>query len=235
MKKSIAVFSQIQNKYLSFQGVINEDEKESEWTIVFDDNKNGLTNTISKEHLGQMLLELSGFDSTNEVQPTTIPIQPMLLLIILGTCDVIMQNRYPQGWFTAASVVNSFRNDNMKKTEKIASNVSLVAEDLIDTVLDYDSVENYLNELVQQGILEYEEMEGIYLYKFIEEYDNILEIFKSISFKTACFQITDTNSYDLLYFITSNSRTWCFKLGNDAASIELMDKVGIFETIEKLI
>jgi len=235
MVRSIAVFSQIENKYISFQGVLSEEGTEPEWTIVFDDNKNGLANTLIKEHLGQMLLELTGFDATVEIDTESIQINPVLMLIIIGANDVIIQNRYPSGWFTAASVVNAYRLDGLKSAERIAPVISMVSDDFIESVLDYDSVESYLNELVQQGMLEYKEMEDLNIYKFIAEYDNIFQIFKSPLFKTACYQINDKNTCNLLCFFTKDSRTWCFKVKNNDSSIELMDKTSIFETIEELI
>jgi len=182
-----------------------------------------------------MLLELTGFDATVEIDTESIQINPVLMLIIIGANDVIIQNRYPSGWFTAASVVNAYRHDGLKSTERIAPVISMVSDDFIESVLDYDSVESYLNELVQQGMLEYKEMEDLNIYKFIAEYDNIFQIFKSPLFKTACYQINDKNTCNLLYFFTKDSRTWCFKVKNNDSSIELMDKTSIFETIEELI
>lgn len=235
MPKSIAVYSQIQNHYISFQGVLSQEGTEHEWEIVFDDNKNGLANQLTKEKFGEMLLELSGFDDSHEIETASIEMNMVLILILIGANDVTIQNRYPPGWFTAASIVNAYRLDGLKSKDRIAPVISVVSDDFIETVLDYDSIENYLNELVQQGMLDYKEMGEVNIYKFNEEYDGILQIFKSPLFKTACFQTDEKNNCDLLYFITNGNKTWCFKLKDNASSIEIMDRTCIFETLERFI
>ena len=230
-KSALRVFSGIGKEFLRFRAAMPEindlNVSTSAYALVFNAANEGYMGCENYNTLFEMMIELSGFDSSRQVKPFSFELSPVDLFVLLGACDVILKNKYDGGRFTEISILNAFDLTDDVDFNRICSPLADIASDIIIRNIKNNRISESLAEMTKAGILEVTEMEGIKFYSFTNEYRYILNIFVSAQNRLAILRYDENGQADIIYIITNNSETYGFSVQNGAGRIERLDENSI--------
>lgn len=94
--------------------------------------------------------------------------------------DIILQNKYEGGWFTAASVLNAFDLSGDNNFSRVCSPLADVAGEIIYSSISEGDIATAINEMTNAEIFDNDEIDGDTLYSLSLEYRYILSIFTNM-------------------------------------------------------
>lgn len=236
-KSALKVFACIEDHFLRFrlaQPLTNT--ANSEYALVYEAGDNGGYITYeNRETICEMLREFSGISNSREMSPIGMEIPPIYLLIILAACDVILQNKYEGGWFTAASVFNAYDNSGESGFSRLIFPLAYVADDVIYRSISYEDIQKALSEMVKEEILDVDEIDGTPLYAFTLEYRYLPKLFEGVKNSLAVYRHDELGNISLLYVISNQTETLGFTIKKDIGKIERLNAIRFNELCETVL
>lgn len=117
-----------------------------------------------------IIIELTGITGDSYIKDSKIELSSLEILVLLGACDVILQNKFENGWFTASSVYNSFSvspNDNFNR---LIFSLAYVANEEIYASISFNDILNVIGSIVKTEIFEIDTIDELNLYTFSPEW-----------------------------------------------------------------
>jgi len=236
-KNALKVFACIADKFLRFRSALpHTNTADSAYALVYEAGDNGgYLACENRETICEMLLELSGISNSREMSSTGMEISPIYLLIILAACDVILQNKYDGGWFTAASVFNAYDISGESGFSRIIFPLAYVADDIIYRSISYEDIQKALNEMVKEEILDIDEIDATSLYAFTLEYKYLTKLFEALQNRLAVYKHDEAGNIFILYVISNQTETWGFTIKKDIGKIERLNAIRFNELCETVL
>lgn len=234
---ALKVFASIEDKFLRFRLALpHTNTANAAYSLVYEAGENGgYLACENRETIVEMLLELSGIRNSREMASTGMEISPIYLLIFLAACDVILQNKYDGGWFTAASIFNAYDNSGESGFSRMLFPLAYVSEDVICSSIVYEDIQKALNEMVNEEILDEDEIDGTPLYTFTLEYKYLTKLFEELRNRLAVYKHDEAGNIFILYVISNQTETWGFTIEKDVAKIERLNAIRLKELCETVL
>jgi hypothetical protein len=226
-KNALKVFACVEDHFLRFRLALpHTNTANPEYALVYEAGDiGGYLTCENREIICKMLQELSGISNSREMSPTGMEISPIYLLIILAACDVILQNKYDGGWFTAASVFNAYDNSGESGFRRILFPFTYVSDDIIYRSISYEDIQKAINEMAKEEILDVDEIDGTPLYAFEVEYRYLPRLFEGVKNSLAVYRHDELGNISLLYVISNQTETWGFTIKKDIGKIERLNTI----------
>lgn len=236
-KNALKVFACVEDQFLRFRLALpHTNTANPEYALVYEAGDiGGYLTCENRETICEMLLELSGISNSRGMGSTGMEISPIYLLIILAACDVILQNKYDGGWFTAVSVFNAYDNSGEDGFNRICLPLTYVAADIIYKSISYEDIQKALNEMVKEEILDVDEIDGTPLYTFTLEYKYLTKLFESLQNRLAVYKYDEAGNIFILYVISNQTETWGFTIKKDIGKIERLNAIRFIELCETIL
>ncbi|MHB8983727.1 MAG: hypothetical protein ACYC4E_00030 [Carboxydocellales bacterium] len=233
-KNALKVFACIEDHFLRFRLALpHTNTANSTYALVYEAGDNGgYLACENRETICEMLLELSGIRNSREMSSTGMEISPIYLLIILAACDVILQNKYNVGWFTATSVFNAYDNSGESGFSRILFSLAYVSDDIIYRSISYEDIQKAINEMAKEEILDVDEIDGTPLYAFAVEYRYLPRLFEGVKNSLAVCKHDEAGNIFILYVISNQAETWSFAIEMDSGKIKRLTAASFKELCE---
>lgn len=246
----IHVFGEIEGAFLRFRGALPDrdhdlgstTEGDAAWTknpgvalLISQADAGSMLACENRDTVIEMLLEMAGGTDTPEGSPLELEMDARDLLCLLASWDVVMENRYEGGWFTATSVLNAFDLWEDKDFSRICGPIGAIASDEIFKAITKADVENSLKGLAGEGILVADEIDGTRLYSFSMKYRNLYKLFEATSNRLAVASYQADGSVLLVYVIRNVSGSWAFEFEKGVGKIHRLSRIGLEKLCNRLI
>ncbi len=235
-KTAVKIFAGINNEFLRFRTALpNTNIANAAYALLFSvGNQSSYLGYENKETIHEMLLELSGANNYGEISPITIEISPVCLLVILAAGDVILQNKYEGGWFTAASLLNAYDISEDRDFNRVCSPIADVASDIVYSSTFQEDIQNALEEMVNEEILYSDEVDGTSVYSFTLEYRYLPKLFVANQNRLAACKYYENGNISIFYVISNPNEAWSFTIKKDVGKIERLNALSfkkLFQTV----
>lgn len=235
-KNLLKVFGSIDEYYIRFQAALPQtNDDSSDYALIYKAGNEGYLNCESGKGLREILYELSGIQNKKHTRVVSCTLSPLVLLTILGACDVVMQNRYEGGWFTASSVENTFDLSGDGDFKRVGAPVAEVASDIILSEASIQDISEVLNEMAGREILNSDEIDSIPIYSFCVEYRYIPNIFTGIKNRLAVFRYDERGVGDIYYMVSKEAETWAFTVEKGRGTIERIDETRLNQILDTIL
>lgn len=218
--KTLEVFSELDGQHLRFRGTITGKSAE---LLFLSGDRRVLSNTVDVSALREILLELTEQESAKGEEPVSFSLPGMQILTLIGACDVVLQNRYGEGWFTTSSLLNAYDLSEDQEYSRVCAPIAAVASDILYRLLDEEVVEKALLELVDAEILSDDQLDQTTLYRFAPEFSYLPLLFVDPARRMAMIAADEAGTFELLYFLSSAAGSWCFTIGTEQSFVEQVD------------
>ena len=223
---TMEVFSELDGQHLRFRGTFTGNSAELQFLSgdgrVFENN-------VDRASLRDILLELTdqpaidGSEIGSGNRLVSFPLPGMQVLALIGACDAVLQDRYGEGWFTASSLLNAYDLSEDQDYSRVCAPVAAVASDLLYRILDEEVVGKALLELVDAEILSDDQLDQTTLYRFTPEYSYLPLLFADPARRMVMIAADEAGTFELLYFLSGASGSWCFSMGTEQSFVEQVD------------
>lgn len=231
-KKTIKVFSKVGKELLSFYAALPfSSDKEVPLALIIKKGNEGYLSAEPQKTVNEMLYELSGYNSDSEQQPLRQEASPMEIIILLSACDVILQDRYDKGFFTAAALMNAFDPDSIKSSSGVCSPIAYLCGDYILKRFSDEDLSAALKAMCDAEVLKSDRLDGVTLYSFANDYKHIPLLFSSTAKSLSIFRYLNTGKADIIHIVSTSSDTWVFSIIDGCGIIEKPDKKRIEEIL----
>jgi len=191
-------------------------DKNAAWGILFKTGEGGYLACENQDTMYEMLSEFYGFSSVPLESDLFLELTPGVAFILLAACDVISQNRYPNGWFSAVSLFNAFHTEGETDFCRLCAPLAEAAGEYIRQELNSEGIGAFLDELVSEDILETDTAEGVQLFTFSPEYRQIIGMFSGCRGRLALL-CTREERQNLLYLFSDEAQSWLMSVSNNQA------------------
>lgn len=235
-QSAIKVFAGLGQEFIRFSAALpkTNEANPAHALIYHAGQQDGYVSYESAANLSKMLFELAGIDSQKQSQPVEFTISPLTLMVFLGACDVILQGRYEGGWYTAAAVQNAFDISGDKDFNRLCAPIAYLASTSIYQEMLDENAANSLIEMVEDGILESDEIDGVQLYSFTPQYRYLPAIFHNTKNRLAILRYAD-EEISIYYVITNQTGTWGFTVTIDSGKVERLDELKFKEMCDYIL
>ena len=226
-QKAIKVFSKAGKEFFRFRAALPfSSDINIPFALIINAGGEGYLSAEPQNTVSEMLYELSGYNVPPE-QPLKQEISPLELIVILSACDVILQNRYEGGWFTAKSLMNAFDLNGAESFDGVCAPLATVCGDYILKRFSDEDLSAVLKAMCNAEILENDELDGETFYSFGVDYKYIPSLFSKTSKSLSIFRYFNTGEADIIHIISSLSETWALGIVNGHGIIEKPDEQGL--------
>ncbi len=225
-QKTFKVFARKDDGFLRFNFALPKVNNANPiYGIIYEAGKDeGYLACEDSKTLLEMLRELSGIENHIAAEQI-IELSPLYLLIALAACDVVLQDKYEQGWFTAAAVFNAYGSTANDDFKRLLFPLAYVAGDTIFASATYEDIRKAMDELVDAEVFNADEVDGTTLYTFSLELRYLVQLFGDITNSLALCRQDEFGNLSILCAISNQTKAWAFTIDKSIGRIERISAV----------